>query len=704
MYLKTLKIRNFRNFHKAEINLNSEDNILIGDNGSGKTNLFNAIRLVLDNDYRLEKFLCDKDFNHKVKPKLFGHWIIITAILSGFDEEEENVSRHDFSIDEAGNSYINFIFKPKDKILDILFQQHQGLFDLEGELRENKKRKIQQFMKSLNVENDYEAIRTFNKPVDFFDDEKYNSLIGDFKNIAFTNEKYKDSKYIGVSGKVHNALKQINVTYVPPIRDVRENLSSSNGMFTKLINERYDEMTDEDIDDIASKVLDLNNKISSIEQFQELKNNMYEKMNIVGKNYFDSKFEIESNISNNKKELVKSLSLKIADYEEVVDIWRKSLGEANIIYFALKLLESETKQGTFRSKILDLLLIEEPEAHIHGHLQKALFRNLKETKNRQLMISTHSVNISEVSKISKMLILNNGFKETIICNPSHGFSPIEIRRIERYLDANRSMLLFSKSVILVEGDAENIIIPWLIQNTFDITLDEMGISIININSTFFQALLPLFNNSRIAKKCAIITDLDLDYTEKKTKEYAQTLGEGRKEKLTDITKNNDFLEVFYADNTFEIQLFEIDSNKQILIDMIKSDDNIIYSDEKTKQEKIQNIKSENIMKESIMEVIEYNKKGWFALDLIEYCEKNDISLNIPEYIIDAFNWIIINKENLNLIKWCLSSFLRKNNEEEEMIIQIEKSSNFNELKNVVDKIKLENNLMEKIKEAILNVD
>ena len=54
MYLKKLKIRNFRNFYKSEMDFNSEDNILIGDNGSGKTNLFCAIRLVLDSSYKLD--------------------------------------------------------------------------------------------------------------------------------------------------------------------------------------------------------------------------------------------------------------------------------------------------------------------------------------------------------------------------------------------------------------------------------------------------------------------------------------------------------------------------------------------------------------------------------------------------------------------------------------------------------------------------
>ena len=47
--------------------------------------------------------------------------------------------------------------------------------------------------------------------------------------------------------------------------------------------------------------------------------------------------------------------------------------------------------------------------------------------------------------------------------PSVGLSTEEVNFVQRYLDAIRSNLLFAKSVILVEGDAEEILIPILIK-------------------------------------------------------------------------------------------------------------------------------------------------------------------------------------------------------------------------------------------------
>lgn len=702
MYLKRLKVRNFRNFYKAEMNFRSEDNVVIGDNGSGKTNLFNAIRLVLDSNFKLEKFLCEKDFNKKNGNILFGQWIIISALFTDFESNDDNISKYDFSVDENDESYINFFFKPKDKVLEMLAEEYKKEEKLEGEELENHKTEIKSIINKLSIENDYEVVRTFNEPFDFFDDSLYEKVIGNFRDGIFDNYYYKDKSYIGIAEKIGNALKQINVTYIPPIRDVRENLASSNGMFSTLINTSYEEIANEDKEEISKKVRELNQKISSIKEFSSLKDDMHDKMDIVGKNYFDSKFQIESTISDDKKELLKNLELKIFDYDDIVDIWRKSLGEANIIYFALKLLESERRKESFRSIILDLLLIEEPEAHIHGHLQKALFRNLKESNTRQLLLSTHSVNISEVSKISKMLILNDNYMETKVCNPNNGLSKKEIRNIERYLDANRSMLLFSKNVILVEGDAENIVIPWLIFKNFNITLDEMGISLVNIKSTFFDSILPLFNEKRITKKCSVITDLDIDYTKDKSKSDAENLGKSRKTSIDKLSSENVYIKGFYAENTFEIQLFEIEDNLQILKDMVNSSENILYTQKKTKKNKIDLLENINTLKETIIEIVEYKKKGWFALEFVDYCENNNITPIIPKYILDALYNLVIQKNNLSLIKWIISSLLIQDVLLKQKVDDIKNCKSISELQDVLRKIESEDYRLKSIISGVLD--
>ena len=66
--------------------------------------------------------------------------------------------------------------------------------------------------------------------------------------------------------------------------------------------------------------------------------------------------------------------------------------------------------------------------------------------------------------------------------------PIE-QCIERYLDAKRSVLLFSKAVILVEGDGEELLIPSLVKQCFGVSLDELGIGLINVGRVTAQFIL-----------------------------------------------------------------------------------------------------------------------------------------------------------------------------------------------------------------------
>ncbi len=178
------------------------------------------------------------------------------------------------------------------------------------------------------------------------------------------------------------------------------------------------------------------------------------------------------------------------DYNGSGKIDDLSLGGANLIYLALKLYEYEEIRDS-EEHITHFLLIEEPEAHIHNHIQKTLFDNFN-FKNTQVFVSTHSTQISSVSKISSMNILSRQKGFTDVYHPSFGLTPKEISSVERYLDAIRSDLLFAKSVILVEGDAELILIPAMVKETLGISLDELGISLIKVDGTVFKHILTFF--------------------------------------------------------------------------------------------------------------------------------------------------------------------------------------------------------------------
>lgn len=346
----------------------------------------------------------------------------------------------------------------------------------------------------------------------------------------------------------------------------------------------------------------------------------------VGTTYSPSSLSIKSNLPSEAEKLLQSLKLFIGEPEEDYEggIHELSLGGANLIFLTLKLLEYKYRKE--KDKIANFLLIEEPEAHIHTHIQKALFDKLNYT-DTQIIYSTHSTHISEVSNISSMNILGKYRNYSEVYQPFIGLGEEEIMKVQRFLDAIRSNLLFAKSVILVEGDAEEILIPIMVKQTLGVSLDELGISLINVRSTGFENLAQLFHNHRIKKRCAIITDLDVSITGEKTE--ASKRGKTRKENLDALKKKNKWIGAFYAPHTFEIDFLEA-GNKKAVLSTIKK----VYIDEQAIQKSKEEIESEDIKKygKRILTMANKMGKGWYAILLGKYITS---STHIPNYILDA---------------------------------------------------------------------
>ena len=299
-----------------------------------------------------------------------------------------------------------------------------------------------------------------------------------------------------------------------------------------------------------------------------------------------------------------------------------SLGGANLIYLALKLYEYE--EGISKNLLANFLIIEEPEAHIHTHIQKSLFSNLKNNKT-QVFISTHSTHISSVSNISTTNVLVKNGLETISCSPSNGLEKERINRIERFLDAIRTDILFAKNVILIEGDAEEILIPHLVKNSFGITLDELGISLISVRGTGFELLSSLFHSDRIKKKCAILTDDDINlYGDNKPDYLSQDdynkavksaeSGVARKVILDEIVRNNVFIRAYFSKYTFEIDL--VLSGAVRYFDAIAAESFEKRAYYTPYQEAFQSSDRQKIGCYAL-KLANKHKKGWFAMMLVD---------------------------------------------------------------------------------------
>lgn len=631
MYISSLSIRNFRNFKNSKFLFKNGINTVLGENGSGKTNLFFALRILLDDTLPRYIRFNTTDFNRSLGEWL-GHWIIISLIFDDLDISEEAQAlaiQSTGHMDSSKQGSYSVFFRPK-------YQFRKELYDYSLTPAKNSS-DLKLLLDKLSLD-DYETVYLSRGAGDFSDDNIYKKYIGDFEKVEFPDPDDKEELIFGTwLPKEINFHNEVSCTFIKALRDVESDLRSyTNNPLVSLLRGKEKTVEVGKQNEIIESIDKLNDQISTLDEVKEVKNGIDKSIKeAVGTTYAPN-IDIKSELPNEMEKLFQSLKLWVGDPDDEGykgRIWELSLGGANLIYLSLKLLEYEKVKS---DKIANFLFIEEPEAHIHTHIQKTLFDNLLENRT-QVIISTHSTHISSVCKISSINILSRGDKEALVFHPSNKLDGNYINRIERYLDAVRSNLLFAKGVILVEGDAEQILIPEMFKKVFGLSVDEIGVSLINIGSTGFENIGRIFHTDRIRKYCSILTDLDksiitladdpsTDNDNQKHCRASEKAGEERKKSLTEFCKENEFMEPFYADHTFEVDLL-INGNSFEYVKTL----NKIYkrpADIEKAKTKLED-KLVEIAGVEVLRIAEKVGKGWLALLLSEQLVYNTF---IPSYI------------------------------------------------------------------------
>lgn len=446
MHIKRIVISNFRNLHDIDIDDLPPSIVVVGENGSGKSNLLHALRLVLDPSLpETSRQLAAEDFWDGLTQPFGGAEITVTIDLVGFDADTEaKAVLGEFTIER--NPYLarlTYLYRPRD------------------------------------------------------DDDADNTTEAGYEAILYGGED--EGCRLG-----RGEWRYISMRLLPALRDAESDLQTARSPLRRLIARA--DVPQSVLDDVASGIDEATAALLQEPAVQAIEHAVGSRLDaMVG-----ALFAVEPSlgiVSTRSDQLLRSLRLFI-DAERRRTVAQASLGTANLLYLTL-LLQDIAAQRDAGDLVELILAVEEPEAHLHPHVQRVLFRHLL-GEQRALIVTTHSPHVASVTPLPSLVLLRNiGNESQAFDTRSAGLDARAERDLERYLDVTRAEILFARVVILVEGIAELYLVP-AFAAACGLDLDAHGVSVCSVHGTDFAPYRRLLGKAGLDVPNVVVTDGDPD--------------------------------------------------------------------------------------------------------------------------------------------------------------------------------------------------
>ncbi len=451
MRIERLQVTNFRNLADIDISLASST-VIVGENRSGKTNLVQAIRLVLDPRLSYaERQLGREDF-----------W---DGLSDGSEDWDPMAARE---VIEISVDIVDFENDP------ILFT---ALSD------------------ALVQEDPPRARLTYR----FGPDDEVEG--------ASAAPRYRGEVLGGAGIPIENELRRYIVfVFLHALRDVENDIRNwKKSPLRALLEAAASGVDEKALEEVHKAMAAANKAVNSLDPITSLGTNISDKMQAMVGDH--QALETELAVApDDPLRLIRGMRIFV-DGDAHRPLGSSSLGAQNVLYWALLELGLEHRLSE-RDIAYVMLAIEEPEAHLHPHLQRLMFRNLlgDEQATRSVLVTTHSPQIVSVSNPRSIVALRGDDDQVYVAEASRAeLEDADWDDIGRYLDVTRAEMVFARRVLFVEGFGEQALLPVLAMG-HDIDLDKQGITVCAVHGTHFGAYVKFCDALKIP--WAVITDGD----------------------------------------------------------------------------------------------------------------------------------------------------------------------------------------------------
>lgn len=535
MYLSKITVQNFRLLKDFSVDLESELSLIIGKNNSGKTSLLYLLDKIF---HWSEKGGCIHidDFNLDYKKTL------VDKLINETECNEEDYNEDGIKLrlyvkydDNDDLSNIGLIMMDLDENNYYVVLGYDYVLPYDGYKRLRDKAKANATKHKSTIKEEVEVL---------LDKSISNYFILRKKSIAYDTktQEIDESVYIDLKNRPQfheDAL--ISIGYIDAKRQVAN--KENDKTLSLQTAELFDKIQTEDnevFDDFIQTISESDTKLGKVysDMFKTVISKVEEMGGVKPK---ETKLKVTSSLK--RQNLLKGNTKVVYDHSGVqLPEDHNGLGYMNLIsmIFQIEIIRQTFLKGR-NGKMADinLLIIEEPEAHTHPQMQYIFIKNIKkllsaslETKDEvrkiQSVISTHSSHIVSESDFGDIKYMRRKGNEVVAKNLKDLQNEYEDDEqkwytfLKHYLTLNRSELFFADKAIFIEGDTERILLPVLmkkidqeepcVETKGEIPLCKQNISVIEVGA--YSHIFGKFINFIGLEKVVVFTDLDVGYKEK----------------------------------------------------------------------------------------------------------------------------------------------------------------------------------------------
>ncbi|OLO10436.1 hypothetical protein BTW10_14745 [Chromohalobacter japonicus] len=544
MKITSIRVHNFRLLKSFEVFLEDDLSIVIGKNNTGKTSLLSALRKFLG--YGGDRRLSFDDISTDERGR-------IRSLLTGDDEVKGNEVVFSvglkITIDYGNDDDLSSVAKlitsldPDDTQIVIEF-----CYELDG----NRLNELRSKWHDNGESGDGAA--------DAFLRQNLVEALGNLRRrsectVEGGHDIDLDNEKISLEDTI--ALKYVSARRDVTNKDNDQTLSSQTAKLYKSF--AGDPASEESVEEFNKSLRRADDSFSTV--YESIFSDLIEKVRkFGGLRSGESTIKIASTLQH-RDILSGNTTVMYEQAAHELPEHYNGLGYMNLIsmIFEIDLLMKEfrnIREGS--GAALNLLFIEEPEAHTHPQMQYVFIKNIKELlatsgetlSSFQTVVSTHSAHIVSEAEFDSIKYLQRSEQQVNAKNlrelEAHFSDNDEDERrrfrfLKQYLTLHRSELFFADKIVLIEGDTERILLPAMMHK-----LDQSGVpdgvapllsqnvSVVEVgaHSKIYEKFIEF-----LKLRTLIITDIDSGYI-MHTDEGAETLPCRPDDKIAEFTSNS----------------------------------------------------------------------------------------------------------------------------------------------------------------------